>query len=62
MRNKSIIIVPGEQQSVFLKFFKSLKSNKFKDPLILISSIKILKTHMKKNNFKRIIRSINLRT
>ena len=62
MRNKSIIIVPGEQQSVFFEiFFKSLKSNKFKDPLILISSIKILKAHMKKNNFKKTIRSVNLR-
>ncbi len=61
MKNKSIIIVPGEQHSVFFEiFFKSLKSNKFKDPLILISSMKILKTHMKRNNFKRIIRSVNL--
>ena len=61
MKSKSIIIVPGEQNSVFFEiFFKSLRTNKFKDPLILISSIEILKKQMKKNNFKRIIRFVNL--
>ncbi len=59
MKNKSIIIVPGEQESIFFEiFFKSLKSNRFRDPLILISSKKILKNQMKKNNFKKNIRLI----
>ena len=59
MKNKSIIIVPGEQESIFFEiFFKSLKSKKFRNPLILISSKKILKNQMKKNNFKKNIRLI----
>tara|TARA_Y100000591_G_scaffold237136_1_gene207850 strand:+ start:3296 stop:4258 length:963 start_codon:yes stop_codon:yes gene_type:complete len=59
MKNKSIIIVPGEQESIFFEiFFKSLKSNRFRNPLILISSKKILKNQMKKNNFKKNIRLI----
>ncbi len=39
--------------------FKTLKSNNFKNPLVLISSYKILKNNMKKNRFKRNIRLVN---
>ena len=53
MKNKPIIIVNGEPNSIFLEiFFKAIKYNKFKSPLILISSLKILKLQMKKLNFK----------
>jgi 4-hydroxythreonine-4-phosphate dehydrogenase len=42
MKFKPIIIVPGEPNSVFFEiFFKSLKKNKFKSPLILITSSKL---------------------
>ena len=50
---KPIIIVAGEPNSIFLEiFFKSLKIKRFKSPLILIASQKILELHMKKLNFK----------
>ena len=54
MKNEPILIVTGEPKSIFFEiFFKSLKLNKFKSPLILISSIKILKSQMKKNKYKK---------
>ena len=44
MNNKSILIVHGEPNSIFLEiFFKTLKYKKIKSPLILISSEEILK-------------------
>jgi 4-hydroxythreonine-4-phosphate dehydrogenase len=53
MKNKPIIIVNGEPNSIFLEiFFKAIKNNKFKSPLILISSLKILEFQMKKFKFK----------
>ena len=51
MKNKPIIIVAGEPNSVLETFFKSIKKKKFYKPLILICSSKILKFHMKKFNF-----------
>ncbi|WP_023648171.1 4-hydroxythreonine-4-phosphate dehydrogenase PdxA [Candidatus Pelagibacter ubique] len=58
MKNKPIIIINGEPNSIFLEiFFKTIKYNKFKSPLILISSLKILKLQMKKLKFKN---NINL--
>ena len=52
---KSIVIVPGEPNSVFFEiFFKSLKALKIKNPIILITFIDLLKFHMKKMNFKKI--------
>ena len=60
MKDKPIIILAGEPQSIFFEiFFKSLKLNNFKNTLILISSINILKSQMKKNRFKRYIRLVN---
>ena len=42
MSFKPILIVSGEPNSVFLEiFFKSLKSNNFKKPIILIASLKL---------------------
>ena len=50
----------GEPNSVFLEiFFKSLKYKKFKNPLVLICSQKILKFQMKKLRFKIGIKIIN---
>ena len=44
MKNKPILIVSGEPNSIFLEiFFKSLKNKKYKSPIILISSLKLLK-------------------
>ncbi len=54
MKNNLIIIIAGEPRSVFLEvFFKALKYKKYKSPIILICNKKILKHHMKKNNFKK---------
>ena len=51
-KNKPILIVAGEPNSVFLEiFFKSIKKNTFKSPLIIIVSKKLLKEQMKKLGF-----------
>ena len=58
MNYKPIIIVAGEPNSIFLEiFFKALKYKKYKSPIILICSLKILNLQMK--NFK-INRKINI--
>ena len=58
MKNKPIIIINGEPNSIFLEiFFKALRYKKFRSPLILISSLKTLKLQMKKFKFKN---NINL--
>ena len=60
MNFKPILIAHGEPNSVFLEiFFKSLKKKKFKTPLILICSQKILKFQMKKLKFKMGIKTLN---
>ena len=60
MNYKPIVILNGEPNSIFLEiFFKSLKK-KYKSPIILISSIKLLKFYMKKLNYKKNINIINL--
>ena len=62
MKNKPIIIVAGEPKSIFFEiFFKSLKSEKYKSPLIIIASIKILESQMKKFNVKKKIKIINFK-
>ena len=59
MKNKPIIIINGEPNSIFLEiFFKAIKHNKFKSPLILISSLRILRLQMKKLKFKKNINII----
>ena len=60
MKNKTILVVAGEPNSIFLEiFFKALKKKKFKCPIVLICSEKILKLQMKHFNFKRKIRVLN---
>jgi len=60
MNFKPILIVHGEPNSVFLEiFFKSLRYKKFKNPLILICSHKILKFQMKKLKFRMNIKILN---
>ena len=62
MKNKPILILTGDPRSIFLEiFFKSFKKNKFKSPLLLISSKKILVSQMRKNKFKKKIRFIQLK-
>ena len=61
MNYDPILIVSGEPNSVFLEiFFKILKKIKIKNPLILISSEKILKLQMKKLGFRKDIRVLNV--
>ena len=49
MDKEPIIIVGGEPNSIFLEiFFKSLKTNIYKSPLIIIVSKKLLQEQMKK--------------
>jgi 4-hydroxythreonine-4-phosphate dehydrogenase len=60
MGKEPIIIVGGEPNSVFLEiFFKSLKTNTYKSPLIIIISKKLLQKHMKKLSFTFKINTIN---
>ena len=52
MNKKPIIIVSGEPYSVFLEiFFKSIKKTKFKRPIILIASKKLVLQQMLKLKF-----------
>ncbi len=52
MNYKPILIVPGEPNSVFFEiFFKIIKTKKFKTPIILICSKKLLIMQMKKLKF-----------
>jgi len=64
MKNKPILIFSGEPNSIFFEiFFKVIKNNRINNPLILISSIKLLNLQMKKFNFKKkvnLIKSKNL--
>ena len=60
---KPIIIVAGEPNSIFSEiFFKSLKSKKFKSPIILIASQQLIEHQMKKLGVNRKIRLINFST
>ena len=59
--NKSIIVVAGEPNSIFLEIFlKSFKKVKIKKPLILIASHKLLKMQMSKLNFKMKIKILDV--
>ena len=60
MDKEPIIIVGGEPNSIFLEiFFKSLKTNIYKSPLIIIVSKKLLQEQMKKLGFNFKINDIN---
>lgn len=57
---KPIIIVAGEPNSVFLEIFiKALKFRKFKSPIVIISSFKLLQEEIDKIKFKKKIKLIN---
>ncbi len=57
---KPIIIVCGEPNSIFFEiYFKSIRYKKFKSPIILIASNKLIKLQMKKLNIKKKIRLID---
>tara|TARA_Y100000591_G_scaffold329006_1_gene356725 strand:+ start:719 stop:1660 length:942 start_codon:yes stop_codon:yes gene_type:complete len=61
MKIKPIIIISGEPESIFFEiFFKSIKKYKSRSPLILIASSKLLNFQMKKFDFKKKIKKINL--
>ena len=60
MKNDPIILVSGEPNSIFLElFFKTISLKRFKRPLILICSFKLLKLQMDKLNFKKKVKIIN---
>ena len=60
MSKEPIIIVGGEPNSVFLEiFFKSLKTNSYISPLIIIISKRLLQEQMKKLDYDFEINNIN---
>ena len=61
MNYSPILIVGGEPNSIFLEiYFKILRINKIKSPLILISSERLLRLQMKKLRFKKKIRNLDI--
>ncbi|MDB3887990.1 4-hydroxythreonine-4-phosphate dehydrogenase PdxA [Candidatus Pelagibacter sp.] len=61
MKNKPILLVAGEPNSIFLEiFFKAIKNNRYKSPLILICSEENFKQQMKKLNFKKDLRILEI--
>jgi len=60
MNYNPILVVTGEPNSIFLEiFFKVIKKNKTINPIILISSKKLLNMQMKKLKFKKKIKLLN---
>ena len=60
MKQKPIIIVSGEPFSIFLEiFFKAIKNNNFKKPIILIVSKELLEKQMKELRINMEINLIN---
>jgi 4-hydroxythreonine-4-phosphate dehydrogenase len=60
MNKEPIIIVPGEPNSIFLEiFFKSIKTQRYMSPLIIIISKKLLEAQMKKLGFTFELNLIN---
>ncbi len=56
-----IIVVPGEPNSIFYEiFFKSLKKLKIKSPIILITSKDLVLDQIKKFNYKKKIKFIDV--
>ena len=61
MNYSPILIVSGEPNSVFLElFFKVLKKDKIKNPIILISSKKLLTLQMQKLEFRKKIKLLQV--
>jgi len=62
MKNKPIILVAGEPDSIFFEiFFKALKKNSYKSPLILICCKNLLIRQMKKFKFKMILMNLKIK-
>ena len=62
MKNKPILVVAGDPQSVFLEiFFKAINFKKYKSSIILICNKEILKLFIKKNNINKKIKIFNLK-
>ena len=62
MKYKPIILIAGEPNSIFFEIlFKVFKTKRFKSPLVLIASYKILSLQMKKLNFKKKIKFLSLK-
>ena len=60
MKNKPIIIVPGDVNTIFYEIlFKSLRKKRFKSPIILVTSKKYLMKEMKKYAFQKKIELIS---
>ena len=61
MKSNHILVVSGEPKSIFLEiFFKALKYKKYKSPIILICNKNFLISHIKKINFKKKIKVLEL--
>ena len=61
MKNKPILLVAGEPKSIFFEiFFKAIKKIILKVPLILICCKNLLQQQMKKHNFKKNIKIIEI--
>ena len=61
MNYKPILIVGGEPNSIFLEiFFKTLDKKKYKNPIILISSNKLVSLQMKKLKVKKKIKLLDI--
>ena len=62
MGKKPILIVGGEPNSIFLEiFFKSIKANSYKSPLIIVVSKKLLQEQMIKLGFSFKINDIDIK-
>ena len=60
MNYSPILIVTGEPNSIFSEiFFKVIDKNKFKSPIILISSKRLLNLQMRKLGFEKKIKLLN---
>ena len=61
MNTKPILIVAGEPKSIFFEiFFKALKFKKFKNPIILIASKKLVSLQLKKEKFNKKIKLLKV--
>ena len=60
MAYKPIVIVAGEPNSIFSEiFFKSIRYKKYKSPIIIIASKKLIELQMRKLNVNKKIRQID---
>ena len=60
MAYKPILIVAGEPNSIFSEiFFKSIKNKKYKSPIIIIASKKLIELQMRKLKVNKKIRQID---